>query len=63
MSEELGQVEKPSVEEFKEGRRLYFVPLIYCGKESSDEYLDKFNRYWNQVEDQVGHGQALAIGA
>ena len=53
MSEELGQIEKPSVEEFKEGRRLYFIPLIYCGKDSPDEYLDKFNRYWNQIEDQV----------
>ncbi|MDD5510311.1 MAG: hypothetical protein PHI12_05850 [Dehalococcoidales bacterium] len=54
MSQELGQVEKPLVEEFKEGRKLYFVPLIYCVKDSPDDYLDKFNRYWNQVEDQLG---------
>jgi hypothetical protein len=54
MAEELGQVEKPSVEEFKEGRKLYFIPLVYSGKDSPDDYLNLSNRYWNQVEDQLG---------
>jgi hypothetical protein len=54
MSEKLGKIEKPSVEGFKKGRKLYFVPLIYGGKESLDEYREKFNRYWNQVEDKIG---------
>jgi hypothetical protein len=54
MSEELGKIEKPSVEEFKKGRKLYFVPLIYGGKESPDDYREKLNRYWNQVEDKIG---------
>jgi len=53
MPEELGKIEKPSVEEFKKGRKLYFVPLIYRGQESSDEYIEKLNRYWNQVEDKT----------
>ncbi len=53
MSEELGKIEKPLAEEFRQGRKLYFVPLIYCGRESPDEYLEKFNRYWNQVEDKM----------
>lgn len=53
MSEELGKIEKPPVEEFKKGRKLYFVPLIYCAKESPSEYLEKINRYWNQVENQM----------
>ena len=53
MSEELGKIEKPKAEEFRKGRRLYFVPLIYCGKEPPAEYLERFNKYWNQVEDQV----------
>jgi hypothetical protein len=55
MSEELGKVEKPSVEEFKSGRKLYFVPLIYSGKESPAEYLEKFNRYWDEVETQISN--------
>jgi len=53
MPKKLGKVEKPSVEEFKKGRKLYFVPLIYGGRDSPAEYLEKFNKYWNQVENQV----------
>ena len=49
----LGKIERPSAEEFKRGRKLYFVPLIYCGRESHTEYQKKFNRYWNQVETQM----------
>lgn len=50
---ELGKVEKPSVEDFKDGRKLYFIPLIYCGKESPDEYRVKYDKYWEQVTRQV----------
>jgi len=53
MAEELGKIEKPQADEFKRGRKLYFVPLIYCGKESPAEYLEKFNKYWDQVESQM----------
>jgi hypothetical protein len=53
MSQELGKIEKPQAEEFKKGRKLYFVPLIYCEKEPPAEYLEKFNNYWDQVESQV----------
>ena len=53
MSEELGKIEKPLAEEFKTGRKLYFIPLIYCGKEPQAEYLERFNKYWDQVENQV----------
>ena len=61
MSEELGKIEKPQVEEFKKGRKLYFVPLIYCEKEPQAEYLEKFNKYWDQVEDQMS-GLELKLG-
>ena len=53
MSEELGKIEKPPVEEFKRGRKLYFVPVVYCARESPDEYLEKISKYWNQVENQM----------
>ena len=53
MSEELGKVEKPAVEEFREGRKLYFVPLVYCGQEAEEDYREKYDRYWEQVEDQI----------
>ena len=53
MAEELGKIEKPPVEEFKKGRKLYFIPLVYRGEEAPEEYLEKFNKYWKQVEEQI----------
>ena len=53
MAEELGKIEKPPVEGFKKGRKLYFVPLIYSGKDLPEDYLVKFHKYWEQVEKQV----------
>ena len=53
MAEELGKIEKPPVEDFKEGRKLYFIPLIHRGEDSPDEYIIKFNKYWEQVEKQI----------
>ena len=53
MAEELGKIEKPSAEEYKKGRKLYLIPLIYRGQESPEEYLEKFDKYWEQVEKQM----------
>jgi hypothetical protein len=53
MPEELGKIEKPPVNNFKKGRKLYFVPLIFGNAEMPEEYMEKFNRYWEQVEKQV----------
>ena len=53
MAEELGKIEKPSAEEFKQGRKLYFIPLIYRGQESPEDYLKIFDKYWEQVEKQI----------
>ena len=53
MPEELGKIEKPSVGEFKKGRKLYFIPLIYCGKDSPTEYRAIYDKYWGQVERQI----------
>lgn len=53
MSEELGKIEKPLAEEFKTGRKLYFVPLIYQGKKAEAEYQEKCNKYWEQLENQI----------
>ena len=53
MAEELGKIEKPRVEEFKKGRKLYFIPLIYHGEETPEDYLEKIQKYWEQVGKQV----------
>lgn len=53
MAEELGKIEKPPVENFKHGRKLFFVPLIYHGESSDEEYVVRFNKYWEQVARQI----------
>jgi hypothetical protein len=61
MSEELGKIEKPQVEDFKSGRKLFFVPLIVSSKELPKEYGDKCSHYWEQVESQIS-GLTLKLG-
>ncbi|MDO8577664.1 MAG: hypothetical protein Q7R50_00590 [Dehalococcoidales bacterium] len=58
MAEELGKIEKPPVEQFNKGRRLFFVPLTYILKDTPVDYLEKIERYWKQVEDQINDLQS-----
>jgi hypothetical protein len=53
MPEQLGKIEKLEVERFKQGKKLYLVPLVYCGEEAPDEYKGKCRRYWQQVAEQL----------
>lgn len=53
MAEELGKIEKPSTGDFEGGRKLFFIPLIYSTPDAPVEYAEKFNKYWNQVENQI----------
>ena len=53
MAEELGKIEKPPIESFKKGRKLFFVPVIYRGEGSPDEYLVKVEKYWVQVSRHI----------
>jgi hypothetical protein len=61
MAEELGKIEKPPLEKFKKGRKLYFVPVIYISEGLPEDYVQKFNRYWEQVEKQIAE-LALKLG-
>jgi hypothetical protein len=53
MAEELGKIQKPPVESFKKGRKLFFVPLIFAAPDSPGDYAEKYNRYWAQVAGQI----------
>ena len=55
MSEEVGKIVRPSIEEFRAGRKLYFVPLIFTPKRSQADLLERVNRYWDQVESHVAN--------
>ena len=49
MSEELGKIEKPEAEGFRKGRKLYFVPLVFCPPEAGEKFQALFNRYWDEA--------------
>jgi len=53
MPEQLGKIERPEAERFKQGKKLYLVPLVYSGGEAPDEYREKCNCYWQQVAEQL----------
>ena len=53
MAEKLGKMEKPTVADYKKGRKLYFIPLIYSSKESPADYLERCDKYWKQAKDHI----------
>jgi len=55
MPEQLGKIERLEVECFKQGKKLYLVPLVYSGEEAPDEYKEKCSRYWQQVAEQLAN--------
>ena len=55
MSEQLGRIEKPEAERFRKGKKLYLVPVVYCGDEAPDEYKAKCRQYWQQVAEQLAN--------
>lgn len=55
MSEEVGRIEMPSVGDFKAGRRVYFVPLVFTPPKAQADLLEKVSRYWEQVDAHVAN--------
>ena len=58
MAEELGKIERPSTESFKGDRKLYLVPLLFASKDAPAEYLERFELYWQQVNEQIVNQEA-----
>lgn len=48
---ELGKIEKPQAKDYKEKRKIYFVPNIFLIE--NEEYKGLFDKYWNQVSAQI----------
>jgi hypothetical protein len=55
MEQELGKIERPEVGDFKKGKKIFLIPLLYPGIDSSPEYAEKFELYWKQVMEQVNN--------
>ena len=58
MAEELGKIKKPDAESFAGERKLYIVSLLFAGKDSPEEYLEKFNRYWQDVSEHIANQES-----
>jgi len=61
MPEQLGKIERLEAEHFKQGKKVYLVPLVYFTEEAPAEYKEKCNHYWEQVAEQL-IGLAAKIG-
>lgn len=55
MSEELGRIERLSVDSYRAGRKLLFVPLVFAPKEPRPDLAERINRYWEQVQAQLAN--------
>ncbi len=55
MAEELGKIEKPSVESFSGSRKLIVAPLLFSGKDAPEDFMTIFNRCWDQTKEQLAN--------
>ena len=55
MPEQLGKIERLEAEYFRQGKKLYLVPLVYSGEDAPDEYKEKCSCYWRQVAEQLAN--------
>ncbi len=62
MAEELGRIEKPEAKQFQNKRKLYLVPLLYAWESAPNEYVERFNLYWQQVREHIANLESK-IGA
>src|SRR5450759_5080600 len=58
MAQELGKIEKPVAEEYRAGKKIFFVPLIFSSHELPGEYTEKCGRYWEQADAQIANLEA-----
>ena len=53
MTDELGRIEKPEVNQYQGKRRLYLVPLVYTYEDAPAGYTEKYSAYWKQAQEHI----------
>jgi hypothetical protein len=53
MSQELGQIERPTAESFAGTRKIFLVPLVYSPPDPPADYVGMLERYWAGVRNQI----------
>ncbi|MCL2679632.1 MAG: hypothetical protein FWF18_05050 [Dehalococcoidia bacterium] len=55
---ELGKIEKPEAAQFKNGRKLFFVPLVFHPVEENNELKTLVEKYWSEAASQLANLEA-----
>ncbi len=50
---ELGKIDRPDAKIFAGKRKLYCVANIYSIEDAPDDYMELFNKYWDEVAQQI----------
>lgn len=58
MSESLGRIERPAADSFRNQRKLLVVFLVYPYEGAPPGYLERCERYWGQIGEQIGSLEA-----
>ena len=55
---EIGKINKPEVEKYKNRKKIYFVRNLYLPKNATDQYKSIFDRYWKEVDEHLAKIEA-----
>lgn len=50
---EIGKIDKPEVEQYKDKKKIYFVRNLYLPQNATDEYKKIYKRYWSEVGEHL----------
>ncbi|UCH80577.1 MAG: hypothetical protein JSW20_12685 [Nitrospiraceae bacterium] len=50
---EIGKINKPEADTYKNRKKIYFVRNLYLPKSATDKYKSIYNRYWKEVEEHL----------
>ena len=53
MAQEIGRIQRPTVERYRGRRKLLLVPLIYAPRTDDEEGAAVLQRYWDEMQIQV----------
>jgi hypothetical protein len=64
MAQELGKINKPEANSFKQGRKLFLVPLIYSAIDAHTDYVEKFDLYWEAKLGKISrvYHESISLG-
>jgi hypothetical protein len=52
---ELGKIEKPEAESFKDKRKLYCVPHIFTHSDAPDEFQELAKKFWESADEHIAN--------